>query len=99
MTTKQSTFDILTKLFRRPLKLQTFSLLLNKAQQNILATHKTTQEKIKTPHRTKKLKFPAAHFAYLVLPNTNTKPFAKPNMQNFPTARNQNHNLFYICPL
>jgi hypothetical protein len=40
--------------FRTTLTRQTISLYLDTDQQTNLATHKPTQEKIKTPHRTKK---------------------------------------------
>jgi hypothetical protein len=65
---------------------QTISLYFDKDQQTNLATHKPTQEKIKTPHRTKKLNLPTHILHIWFCPTHKPNPSQKPKEQNFPTA-------------
>ena len=97
-TTNPSTFDILTRLFERPNSVDNFAVFRHRPHTN-LATHKPTHEKIKTPHRTKKLNLPAAHFAHLVLPSTQANPWQNQKSKIFPPHHDRLVLLFYICPL
>jgi len=61
-----------------------------------LATHKPTQEKIKTPHRTKKNEFAHPHFAHLALPRPQADPSQNQKSKIFLPHGKKKHNYFYI---